>query len=77
MNRVAAFDEDLVADHKTTPYVPRSGLSVDAIMQSVRNFTTLSEALRILGAAVILASMSVLPRHPVFEVPLKIGRAHV
>ena len=59
MNRVAAFDEDLVADHKTTPYVPRSGLSVDAIMQSVRNFTTLSEALRILGAAVILASMSV------------------
>jgi len=59
MNRVAAFDEDLVADHKTTPSVPRSGLSVDGIMQSVRNFATLSEALRILGAAVILASMSV------------------
>jgi hypothetical protein len=59
MNRVAAFDDDLVADHKTTPYVPRSGLSVDAIMQSVRNFATLSEALRILGATVILASMSV------------------
>jgi len=39
--------------------VPRSGLSVDGIMQSVRNFATLSEALRILGAAVILASMSV------------------
>jgi hypothetical protein len=58
MNRVAAFDEDLIAEDRTT-YTPRSGLSVDSIMQSVRNFTTLSEALRILGAAVILASMSV------------------
>ena len=58
MNRVAAFDEDLIVED-TTSYTPRSGLSVDSIMQSVRNFTTLSEALRILGAAVILASMSV------------------
>jgi hypothetical protein len=36
-----------------------SKLSVDGIMQSVRNFATLSEALRIVGAAVLLASMSV------------------
>ena len=56
--RVAAFDDDLIADDRQT-YVPRSRLSVDSIMQSVRNFATLSEALRILGAAVILASMSV------------------
>ena len=58
MNRVAAFDDDLTVED-TTSYTPRSGLSVDSIMQSVRNFTTLSEALRILGAGVILASMSV------------------
>jgi hypothetical protein len=56
--RVAAFDEDLIADERPA-YVPRSGLSVEGIMQSVRNFATLSEALRILGAAVLLASMSV------------------
>jgi len=37
----------------------RSRLSVDSIMQSVRNFATLSEVLRILGATVLLASMSV------------------
>ena len=58
MNRVAAFDDDLGLDEKPA-YVPRSGFSVDSIMQSVRNFATLSEALRILGATVILASMSV------------------
>ena len=33
--------------------------SVDAVAQSIRNFATLSEALRILGAAVLVASMSV------------------
>ena len=58
MNRVAAFDDDLGLDEKSA-YMPRSGFSVDSIMQSVRNFATLSEALRILGASVILASMSV------------------
>ncbi len=58
MNRVAAFDDDFIVEEER-PYAPRSGLSVDGIMQSVRNFATLSEALRILGAAVILASMSV------------------
>lgn len=58
MNRVAAVDEDpTVGDGP--PYVQGSRLSVDSIMQSVRDFTTLSEALRITGAAVLLASMSV------------------
>ena len=37
----------------------RSGLRIESIVQSVRNFATLSEALRILGASVLLASMSV------------------
>lgn len=58
MNRVAAFDDNLIADDRPT-YAPRSRLSVDGIMQSVRNFATVSEALRVLGATVILASMSV------------------
>ena len=37
----------------------RRSFSVEGIAQSVRNFATLSEALRILGAAVLVASMSV------------------
>ena len=37
----------------------RRSFSVDGIAQSIRNFATLSEALRILGAAVLVASMSV------------------
>ena len=36
----------------------KSRLNVDRIMHSIRNFATVSEALRILGAAVLLASMS-------------------
>ena len=57
--RVATFDDDLIVDNG--PAFERSGstFSVERIMQSVRNFATLSEALRITGAAVILASMSV------------------
>ena len=38
---------------------PRSENKVESILRSVRNFATLSEALRILGATVLLASMSV------------------
>jgi hypothetical protein len=49
--RTSAFDEEIV--------LKTSRFSVDGVMQSVRNFATVSEALRILGAAVILASMSV------------------
>jgi len=37
----------------------RRSFSVDGIAQSIRNFATLSEALRMLGAAVLVASMSV------------------
>jgi len=37
----------------------RSEHKVESILRSVRNFATLSEALRILGATVLLASMSV------------------
>ena len=37
----------------------RRSMSVEGISQSLKNFGTLSEALRILGAAVLVASMSV------------------
>ena len=36
----------------------RQKFSVEAVVESIRNFATLSEALRILGATVLLASMS-------------------
>jgi len=40
-------------------FVPRqSKMNVDGVMESIRNFATLSEALRMLGATVLLASMS-------------------
>ena len=37
---------------------PNSRFDVDRILYSIRNFATVSEALRILGAAILLASMS-------------------
>ena len=57
--RVAnAFDDELEVQHGPH-FVPKSsGFDVDRIMHSIRNFATLSEALRILGAAVLVASMS-------------------
>ena len=57
--RVSAFDDDLIADNREEIAPSTSRFSADSVMQSLRNFATLSEALRILGAAVILASMSV------------------
>lgn len=62
--RTAAFDSDLIADtkHDTANeevVLSTSRFSIDGVMQSLRNIATVSEALRILGAAVILASMSV------------------
>ena len=62
--RVAAFDSDLVADTRPDTKTDdtaksTSRFSVEGIMQSLRSVATVSEALRILGAAVILASMSV------------------
>lgn len=41
-------------------FIPREKrFSVESVAQSIRNFATLSEALRVLGAAVLVASMSV------------------
>ena len=59
MNRVAVFDDDLTMDDEHEFEHSRSKFSVDGIMQSIRNFASLSEALRVMGAAVLLASMSV------------------
>jgi hypothetical protein len=61
MNRGTAitYDHELVADNGPEIETSRSGFSVEGVMQSVRNFATLSEVLRITGAAVLLASMSV------------------
>ncbi|MDJ0759039.1 MAG: hypothetical protein QNJ19_06540 [Woeseiaceae bacterium] len=57
--RTSAFDTDLVASESGSTSTRNSRFSVDSVMQSIRNIATLSEALRILGAGVILASMSV------------------
>jgi hypothetical protein len=57
--RVSAFPEDMVVEEPEEIVMSTSRFSVDSVMRSVRNFATLSEALRILGAGVILASMSV------------------
>ncbi len=53
------YDHEFVADNGPEFETSRSGFSVEGVMQSVRNFATLSEVLRITGAAVLLASMSV------------------
>ena len=57
------FGDYVTVDHGSddgpTFETSRSGFSVEGVMQSLRNFATLSEALRMLGAVVILASMSV------------------
>lgn len=61
MNTRAAdglLDMAAVDDEATLPKRRRS-FSAEGIAQSLRNFATLSEALRILGAAVMVASMSV------------------
>jgi len=55
--RVATNFDDLVDDHDHGP--PGSRFSIENVVQSVRNFATLSEALRVLGASILLASMSV------------------
>ncbi len=55
----AGFDDDLVNDDSTVFVPSKSTHSVEGVMHSLRNFASVSEALRILGAAVLLASMSV------------------
>jgi hypothetical protein len=57
--RISAFPDDFEVEEREEIVMSTSRFSVDSVMQSVRNFATLSEALRMLGAAVILASMSV------------------
>jgi len=57
--RISAFPEDFDVEEREEIVMSSSRFSVDSVMQSVRNFATLSEALCVLGAAVILASMSV------------------
>ena len=57
--RVSAFDDDVIAAGRE-PYVsPLPRFRMDGLMRSLRNVATLSEALRILGAGIILVSMSV------------------
>ncbi len=60
MNAQAArgFDADYAAEHGRRFLASSSRFDVDRILQSIRGFATVSEALRILGAAVLLASMS-------------------
>ncbi len=57
--RVADGFGNYVSDDGPAFIPSRSAFSVESVMQSVRNFATLSEVLRILGATVLLASMSV------------------
>jgi hypothetical protein len=57
--RVAAFADEIEVVKERTFVSSPSRFSVEGVMQSVRNFATLSEALRLLGATVLLASMSV------------------
>jgi hypothetical protein len=55
----AGFDDDLSIDDGPDFVPAKSNDNVAGVMHSLRNFATVSEALRILGAAVLLASMSV------------------
>lgn len=55
---VNQFDDDYHADLGPQFVSSTSRFDVDRIMNSIRNFATVSEALRILGAAVLVASMS-------------------
>lgn len=57
--RASTFESDLVDDNCLSAPAEPSGLSVAGVMQSLRNVATLSEVLRVLGAGVILVSMSV------------------
>ena len=57
--RVSAFDSDLIEDNPEQVTLSGSRFSVENVMRTVRNFATLSEALRMFGAVFILASMSV------------------
>lgn len=53
----AIFGDQQVIDEQPKPVASTNGM--ERIMKSLQNFATISEALRILGAAVLLASMSI------------------
>jgi hypothetical protein len=58
--RAAEGPGEFAQDSDGPRFIPReSRFSVEAIAHSIRNFATLSEALRVLGAVVLVASMSV------------------
>ncbi len=57
--RASAFDSDFAAEHPEDVVATSQRPGVDGVLKSLQNVATLSEALRILGASVILASMSV------------------
>ena len=52
----ASMDREIFARNQATK--PRRGFDIDKLVESIRNVATVSELLRFLGAAVILASMS-------------------
>ena len=52
-------DDALIVDDYPERLESRSRYSLEGILSSVQNFATVSEALRILGAVVLLASMSI------------------
>lgn len=53
------YDPPVDADRDWPERPGHSRFSIEAILESIRNIATVSEALRILGAAVLVASMSV------------------
>lgn len=57
--RAYPFEDNLVPDDHTASTPTPSRFSVEKLMRSLRNVATVSEALRVLGAGVILVSMSV------------------
>lgn len=58
MNTVTSARSDGEIFRRSDPKASRPVFEIDRIVASLRNITTVSEMLRILGAAVILASMS-------------------
>lgn len=55
----SVIDVDMIDDDRARAADARSGYSMGRIQRSLQNFATVSEALRFLGAAVLLASMSI------------------
>jgi hypothetical protein len=53
------IDVDMIDNDRARAMDARSGYSMGRIQRSLQNFATVSEALRFLGAAVLLASMSI------------------